>query len=212
MAGRERGTDVVCPRCTTSQPVPIDAVAHECARCSWEWRFAICGTCDTVACTLEYLESWQCRSCRSFNRSWWKTADAEREAVVVSERRRADNATHRWRWVAAAGAVLAALVASVWFVVPRQSPEQREQAAAGTVCRHFDQLRRDEASGTLSRAALLREVDSLGEEAASAPAAVRAATSELAGAAVTGTDSPRFAAAMTSVAEACRVAGIESGG
>lgn len=212
MAGRERGTDVVCPRCTTSQSVPIDAVAHECARCSWEWRFAICGTCDTVACTLEYLESWRCRSCGAFNRSWWKTADSAREAVVVAQRRRVDNATHRGRWVAAAVAVLAALVAAVWFVIPRQSAEQREQEAARAACRHFDQLRRDEASGTLTRGGLLEEIDALGTEAAAAPPAVRAAASELAAAAGTDTDGPRFAAAVTSMGDACRASGIDSGG
>lgn len=212
MARTERTVGVVCPRCATSQSVPVSAVAHECQRCSWEWRFAVCGTCDTLACTLEYLESWQCRSCGTFNRSWWKTTDAKRDAIVVAERRRAEHATHLGRWVAVAGTALALLVAAGWFAMPRQSAEESEQAAARTACRRFDQLRRDEASGALTRTALLREVEAVRAEAAGAPAGVRAGAAELAAAVTTGTDSTRFAAAMTSLADACRSAGLDAGG
>jgi len=121
MATKERTVGVVCPRCATTQPVPVTAVAHECARCNWEWRFAICGTCDILACCLEYLESWRCESCNTFNRSWWKTADAEREAPLVAERRRLDNATHPGRRLAVVGLIVAFVLGSIWYVIPRQS-------------------------------------------------------------------------------------------
>lgn len=207
MPGRERTVGAVCPRCATTQPVPVSAVAHECLRCSWEWRFAICGTCNTLACTLEYLESWQCRSCGTFNRSWWKTIDAERDAAVVAERRRTEHPSHLGRRVLIAGTALSLVVAAVWFVIPRESAEEREQAAASTACRRFDQLRRDEASGALTRVALLAELEALKADATGAPPAVREGAAELADAAAAGTDSPRFPAAMTSLADACRGAG-----
>lgn len=210
MATRERTVGVVCPRCATTQPVPVAAVAHECARCNWEWRFAICGTCDTVACSLEYLESWRCESCHAFNRSWWKTADAEREAALVAERRRVENARHPGRRLAVGVVIVALVIGAIWYVVPRQSTHQREQAAARTACRHYDQVRRDEASGTLSRVELLRQLGTLDAEAAGAPAEVRDAVTALADAARKGTDRPAFPGAMTALGDACRNAGAGS--
>lgn len=180
------------------------AVAHECERCLWEWRFAICGTCNTLLPVLEYLESWQCQSCSSFNRSWWKTADAERDAMVVAERRRVENVSHPGRWVAAGAAALFLLIAAVWFVMPRESAEDREQAAANRACRRFAQLQRDEASGTLTRASLLRELDVVAAEGAAAPAPVREASVRAANEARVGSDSTAFDAAMTSLGDACR--------
>ncbi len=204
MADRERTATAVCPRCSKQQRVPVAAVGHECERCLWEWRFAICGTCDTLVCILEYLESWQCQSCSTFNRSWWKTTDAGRDATVVAERRRVEHITHPGRRLAAGGVAVALLVASIWFVIPRESPEERAHAAAESACRQFDQLRRDEASGTLTREALLRQVQAVAAEAAAAPGAVRGASARVAGAARSGTDSPGFGAAMTSMDDACR--------
>lgn len=204
MAGRERTATAVCPRCAKQQGVLVAAVAHECERCLWEWRFAICGTCNTLLPVLEYLESWQCQSCSMFNRSWWKTADAERDAMVVAERRRVEHLTHPGRRLAAGGVAVALLVASIWFVIPRESPAERAQAAADRACRRFDQLRRDEASGALARADLLRELDAVVSEAAEAPTAVRESAARAAAEATAGTDSPGFDAAMTSLADACR--------
>lgn len=206
MATKERTVGVVCPRCSTTQPVPVAAVAHECPRCNWDWRFAICATCDTVACSLEYLESWRCESCNTFNRSWWKTADAEREAALVAERRRIDNATHPGRRLAIVGLIVAFVLGSVWYVMPRQTSEEREAASALTACRRFDQVRRDEASGTLTRGDLLRQIDALDADATGAPAEVRTAVKRLAAAARSGTDRPAFPAAMTAVGDACRSA------
>lgn len=212
MGRRDRTATAVCPRCSKQQRVPVAAVAHECERCLWEWRFAICGTCDTLVCILEYLESWQCQSCSTFNRSWWKTADAGRDAMVVAERRRIENVTHPGRRLVAGGGAVALLVASIWLVIPRESPEERAEAAADRACRRFDRLRRDEASGTLAREALLQQVQAVAAEAAAAPGAVRAASARVDGAARSGTDSPAFDAAMTSMEDACRTVLGSAGG
>ena len=205
MAARERTAASVCPRCAKHQRVAVEAVGHECERCLWEWRFAICGTCDAAVNVLEYLESWQCQSCSTFNRSWWKTADNGREAAVVAARRRSDHASHRGRWIAAGVAAVALLLAATWFLAPRESPEERERAAATSACRHFDQLRRDENSGTLTRVELLGDLESMAADATLATAPVRNAATRLVGEAQAGTDSPAFDAAMTSLTDACGV-------
>ena len=204
------GNEDVAVRCRQCHDVfmrPLEATRFVCPACDRGWRWAICGACDQMSFTVERQESWRC-GCGAFNRSWWRTTTARREALAVvarrrqhaleAERRAVRDGMRRRRWKLVAFAVVAALVAVSIPVGFRLS--QSQAGGTSATCAHWFRLRPAITNGTIVGDELDRELDALAGEAETADAPVRDAASALAAARL-GTTA--FLAARASLGDAC---------
>jgi hypothetical protein len=173
----------------------------------------VCGGCDLLALPMERQESWRCGDCGHFNRSWWRTPSAKRDALAVVTRRRhaaveAERAKvragmRRRRWKIIAGAI-AGLIAALAFVVVVKAAEPTAATDTTTTCSHFERLRGQLAGNTLGLSAIKDEVEQLKSESVSADPAVQKGVVDLASAGRPGTAS--FLVAETALADACEAA------
>ena len=200
---------VRCPQCRGTQQTPIDVTRFRCHTCERAWRWAVCAGCSDLAFTVERQESWQCR-CGQFNRSWWRTDVAPRDALSVVARRRGLAADierakvragmRKRRWKIIAGGVVGLLLV-LGFVVQVRASEKTPAAGTAETCRQFEVLRTELGSGTLDAQALERSLDALVEAAGIAEAAVHDPAVELA--AIGSPNKAAFLVAQTQLADAC---------
>ncbi|HET9443950.1 MAG TPA: hypothetical protein VFO65_11540 [Acidimicrobiales bacterium] len=203
-----------CPRCSRSRLWPADVTRFRCDHCDRAWRWAACDSCRAIGLAQERLESWQCRGCGAYTRSWWRTASAQRDARGIVARLR-QVALERERAAAAVAArrrrrrlriVLVVVTVTGGLVLAGLRLAQPTKAAGTAVaCEHFDRLRGGLANGTLTGGALAGELVTLADEAGSAEAPVRAAVAEVA-AAGDPAGAP-FLVASTRLTDACAAAG-----
>ena len=204
--GREEAP-VRCPQCRDMFIRPLEATRFFCPACERGWRWATCTSCDALSFPLERQESWRC-GCGAFNRSWWRTASARRDAIHVVARRKhaaveqarkeVREGMRRRRWKLIALAVWAAVIAVALPIGVRMA--QDDGGGTTATCAHWMRLRPAIANGTIVGRELDAEIDGLVDLAASADGAVQIAATGLAAAPV---GSAAFLAARAELSNAC---------
>ncbi len=199
-----------CPSCRTGQPVAVDATGYRCGSCDKVWRWAVCGSCDSLSLTIARQESWRCR-CGAYSRSWWRTPTALRDAAAVAARKRSVAAdqerariltlARRRRWkVLLAGAVvivLAGLSALVFTANDAAGPAE----ATRVTCARWDSLKSALANGSLGGAEIDAATSELAAGAETAASDVQLASHDLADAGRPGRAA--FLIASTRLSDAC---------
>jgi hypothetical protein len=203
--GREE-TEVRCRQCRDVYLRPLESTRFACPSCERAWRWAVCTGCDALAFTLERQESWRC-GCGAFNRSWWRTTTAMRDAIDVvarrkheaieAERRRIREGMRRRRWKLIALAVWAAVAALALPIGVRLA--QSEGGGTRETCAQWMRLRPAITNGTIVGDALDAEIKSLSTKAASADPVILEAATDLAASRVGST---AFLAARAQLSEA----------
>lgn len=200
---------VRCPQCREVYFRPLESTRFACPTCERAWRFAICEGCDVLAFTIERQESWRCGSCSQPNRSWWRTPTAPKAAIDVVARRkhqlieeqrrlvRAGMKKRRWKLIALA---VWAMILAVGIVIGVRMAEPSSASGSQVVCRHFERVRSDLASGTLDRNGLKRELEGMQREAEGATQEIQTGVLDLSSA-TPGTSG--FLVARTNLADAC---------
>ena len=188
--------NVRCRSCRSVEPVSVAATGYRCRSCQRVWRWAICPSCDELAPTLARQESWRCSACGAGTRSWWRTANAPNEAVVVADRKRLEagrvrrrrvlGTFRRYRVALAATTVTLVLVVFAAVAVPRLAADDRDAVRASATCAAFDTLRAEIEGGGLPPAALRLRLDELASGAAEAEDAVRIGAERLAASGLPG--------------------------
>ena len=201
---------VRCPQCREVFFRPLESTRFACPTCDRAWRFAICSECDVVAMTIERQESWRCGSCNHVTRSWWRAPTAHRLAfdvvarrkhqAVEEQRRLVREGMRKRRWKLIAFAVWSAILA-IGIVVGFRMAQPSAASGTDVTCTHFNRLRSDIASGTMTASQLKNELQALQVEADDAHADVQKAVLDLTAAGAPGTSS--FLIARTAVADAC---------
>ena len=201
---------VRCPQCRGTQQTPIDVTRFRCVTCERAWRWAVCGSCDTLNFTVERQESWRC-GCGEFTRSWWRTDTAPRDALIVVARRKdalaqAEKAEvragmRRRRWKIILGAVVGLLAVLIFVGLVRANEKTATTTGTNEACRQFGILRSDLGSGTLDADEITERLDSLALAAEGGSPAVQEATIELK--AVGQPTKAAFLIAQTKLADAC---------
>src|SRR5688500_7833939 len=87
---------VRCPGCGVHQHCPGDVTRFRCHVCGRSWRWALCEKCGTLRLPSEQQEVWRCSRCSNYNRAWWRTTTAARDArAVVAHRQQLEAAAQR---------------------------------------------------------------------------------------------------------------------
>lgn len=197
---------VRCPRCSEAQHLPPGITEARCSRCAARWRWTVCSVCGQVGTGFEWDESWRCGVCQAANRSWWKTADADKEKALVAERRRADGASGLTPWLAGAAALVLVAVVGIALAVPRSSAADRQRTASAGACVRFTALKSAEADGTLSAGELRARADDVAGHATKGTPQVQRAARQLGSASADGSGTDAFLTALTAMTDACAVA------
>jgi hypothetical protein len=202
---------VRCRSCRGVEPVSVDATGYACRTCSRVWRWAVCGSCDTLAVVPARLESWRCADCGASTRSWWRTDAALPTALIVMGRKRAAAATDhravvlgliRRNGTKAAGLVMVAIFMATAAVLLRSSANGPTAERSRTACEAFAVLRPSLAPGARPTSVVRSTLNELATVASGADEAVRVRVEELAASGLPG--DAGFDSAVARLAHACR--------
>jgi hypothetical protein len=178
------------------QPVAADSVSHRCTACGSVWWWALCRSCNALQRIPATVESWRC-GCRTANRSWWRTAERDREAIAeqVTARRQSETRLLPRPSAPVIVGLAMAVLAVIGLTVARSTltGDDGSDAAGGSgsagTCRAFRDYRSKVMSGAEASPVVVAQL------AASASPDLRDAADRLLAASRTGNSDEVLAAA-----------------